>query len=399
MVGKLNNEVFKEAKSILMNHLDENIKIIDLCCGESDFTDWLKKEDKYNFISLTPEKFKHIQRENSFVAYNNFVNDERLMPTDNKADAILLMGPLYQMQNKPTRLETLQEVKRLLSPKGKIFTLSTSNSNVPTFLSATTKEEKQQLEQAGFKVETVENINTTEKASEVPNAYVTVASIKPIPKPVLSASDIPPEVIIKIPKRKFILKESIDKSLTLKKEKLLSPVITEKRTLHNIYNSLTEVKPSIDISLQRNIKGEIKRSIDPTLQPSTINNQAEQKGIKMDLPILPKVILDEYNISSKEIKPTPKEEIKVEENEPTVEEKSFEKPVIPLKPSIDKSLVVRENKDEIIKEYKKKAENRKVHKSIDKSLQMRIPKINPKYAKPKSRKKGIKNLIKPTELR
>jgi hypothetical protein len=391
VVEKLNSEIFKQAKSIIINHLDKNSKIMDLCCGEDSFTKWLKNNDQFNFVSLTKDAFKHLNRENSFVAYNNFVNDERLLPTDSKADIILLMGPLYSMQDKNQRTNTLNEVKSLLNPKGKIFTLGICKDNTKCDnINANFKEDKKQLEEAGFKVEAIEKFTTKNKNE---NSYVTVATVKAVPKPVLSVFDIPPEVIINIPKKNFELKNSIDKTLSIKKEKLLSPALPEKATLHRLYNSLTEVKPSIDVSLQKNIQREVKESIDKTLQPP---KKQTSKSISLKLPILPKVILDEYNISSKEISSTPITNNDNSQKEITLNEevKECKEPHLPITASIDKNLVVRENKEEIIKEYKEKAEKRKIHKSIDKTLQMRIPKINPKYAKAKSRKKGTQNLIK-----
>ena len=68
-------------------------------------------------------------------------------------------------------------------------------------------------------------------------------------------------------------------------------------------------------------------------------------------------------------------------------------PHIPIKPSIDKNLYVRKKNNDSSVRNNEKIDCKKVQQSIDKSLQIRIPKINPKYAKPKSKKKCIRNVL------
>ena len=60
--------------------------------------------------------------------------------------------------------------------------------------------------------------------------------------------------------------------------------------------------------------------------------------------------------------------------------------IIKIFPSIDKNLVVRSDKN--------KVQLPSVSTSIDRSLQVRIKKVNPLFDKPKSKKKGTNNLIK-----
>ena len=69
--------------------------------------------------------------------------------------------------------------------------------------------------------------------------------------------------------------------------------------------------------------------------------------------------------------------------------------IILIQPLDDKKSIsieqIREMFEAIL--YKPVMDYSKVQFSIDKSLQIRIPRIDPKYAKPKSRKKCIRNVL------
>lgn len=444
----MKSKEISQIKHILSSCLKDNSRVIDMGCGSCQFTRWLYNRGKNNLIPMSPEYMEHISHENPFVAYNNFINDDRKVPVeDTRADAVLLLGPLYTKQRPEKRIETVKEIKRLINDTGMVITVSNNSPQIMASkkpaLIPVKYSENEVLEKAGFDIKKAVSLSPDNSGN-----VVTIATVKPA----ISRDAIPPEVIIRIPRETL---NTIDFAETKNDE--------EKIIRKENYISNTEIKPSIDSTLQNRTDGNvstIKRSIDPTLQPPVIKTFLDfPVGIKMDLPILPTEITELYSndnsvkennnddISTEELISTDNEnnnvevitdssdkELKIAKNpeipiRPSIdsnlvvradiekilkpqevtkpssddtvvkaEKESSEKTSIPIRPSIDKNLVVRTNEEKTVAMRKNLDELAKVHNSIDKTLQMRLPEINPRYAKPKSRKKGTKNLFK-TNLR
>ncbi|MBQ9673797.1 MAG: methyltransferase [Ruminococcus sp.] len=499
----MNNDFFESAKNVLSLHLNKNTKVIDLMCGESVYSDWIKYENNAQTIPLTPEDLEHIKSENPFVAYNNFINDSRMLPTQGgKADVVILMGPLYSMQNTQERAETLNEVKRLLAPNGKVITVCRQNYLQPYNNTQNNSDEKCEFENAGFEIDSITpmpyGISENYKNGKTPkqensDKFFAVATAKQIPEPAISKGIVPPDIVIDTPKQKKI------------------NYYSSEQTSYNIENkpayiSTQEIKSSIDLSLQNRKHIAIKPSIDSSLQikSSVISNTAftncsdalndvikhsadssfvesniqiptenvfrlprismadtdinsiekRLREIRHRLPILPKEILENYasenteELSSSESELNSDTTTEIESGQadnnsntenilafedisdkqntlakasvpvaqqtsekfgltvrPSIDKKLVyrkgHKKLLSVQKSIDENLVIRSNKEDIInkhnisaKQQEKIEELRKVHPSIEKALQIRIKKINPKYAKKKSRKKGTGNLIK-----
>ncbi|MGN1126716.1 MAG: hypothetical protein ACI4RI_04680, partial [Ruminococcus sp.] len=378
-------------------------------------------------VPLSPSDMEHISHENPFVAYNNFVNDERKIPTDqSKADVVLLLGPLYDKQSEENKRETLKEIKRLISQDGKVMTLRSRDKgtkNAPSPL----KQEEENLDDAGFTVKEQQSLEEN-KASTSENSpfsgseyYLTVAT----PKPVISCDALPPQVFVRT-SVDVIQKHNItvlnDSKCPEEDEKGKKESSGKDNKDGNDNRCNNKVKPSINPSLQR--KAVVKNSIDSTLFVK--EKSKEDKVISIDLPILPREITDQYNNSPKEntaeknnddlkdnnsileIKDKDsgnnisKEEIKITDNTDNnsnkeLSERNLEdippRPAIPIKASIDKNLYVRKKNMDSGKIIDADMDYTKVQFSIDKSLQMRIPKIDPKFAKPKSQKKCIRNVL------
>ncbi len=462
----MNNFEFEQTKSILSRYLNRNTRVMDLQCGDNSCTNWIEKTKCSPLVPLAPGDMEHIDHENPFVAYNNFVNDERFVPTNGgKADIVLLLGPLYSMQNKDKRKETLGEVKRLLSKKGKVISLwnySSLNQNREVINSLSTDKKgikteemhqlcKEELKNAGFSLNEIIDIQSQNPqysrqiglskgndemvsycdnvkkgiAKEKNDYFIAVATPKPVPKPVISVDDIPPEVVLRIPNdiiSKLKMQESEynktnctqkidvkgnDKSSAQQNSKKLSDNDSKEKYISN-----KEIKPSIDITLQK--RNTVHKSIDSALCLPVNKNQQENKGIKMDLPILPKEIIDGYkspkeeNTSQKELNTNNRKdnnsilELNKDTNENNIinnsdkelsPDKLPKREPVSIKPSIDKNLVMRSHMSKRMMAEQRKKDMAKVHISIDKTLQMNIPKINPLFAKPKSRKNGTCNLI------
>ncbi|MGN1132721.1 MAG: hypothetical protein ACI4RL_07410 [Ruminococcus sp.] len=418
--------LFKKAQHIISPYLNKETRVMDLFCGEDCYTRWIKSEKNALLVPLSPSDMEHISHENPFVAYNNFINDERKIPTDNsKADVVLLLGPLYDKQSEENKRETLKEIKRLISQDGKVMTLRTGDKgtrNVPSPL----KQEEENLGDAGFTVKEQQSLEENKEPATENSPYsgseyyLTVAT----PKPVISCDALPPQVYVRTPVdviQKYNIAVLDNRKNSEENEKIEKNSSDSKQSKDGNDNRCNnEVKPSINPALQR--RAVVKNSIDNTLFVKKTSK--EDKVISIDLPILPKEITDQYNNSPKEntsenanegiennnseleIKDSKnnisKEEIKnidSKENNSIEElsEKNLEdippRPAIPIKASIDKNLYVRKKNMDSGKVIDADMDYTKVQFSIDKSLQMRIPKIDPKYAKPKSRKKCIRNVL------
>lgn len=363
-------------KNVISQYLSKDTRVMDLRCGYDHFSKWIKEEGLGKLVPLSPKDLEHIDHENPFVAYNNFINDNRKIPTKNKADVVLLLGPLYTMENSKKRTHILSEIKRLVASDGKIITLSKC-TNKKSY------GEEHLLNNAGFDVDEVAEIpleNNSDNIKEYAKYYLTVAT----PKPVITEYDVPPEVFVRIPEKTTLSHNIRVKSISEIESNINSNKENNKpHKKHNIF-SFREIKRSVEPILQI---GNIKKSIDSTLQPKWYFSNLEKYncGVKINLPILSNEISQNINKVEETIIDNSTEEISdIEEKKET---KEVKKPhIIKIFPSIDKNLVVRSDTN--------KVKLPSVSASIDRSLQIKIKKVNPLFDKPKSKKKGTNNLIK-----
>ncbi len=361
-------------QNIISQYLSKDTRVMDLRCGYDYFSKWIKENNLGKIVPLSPKDLEHIDHENPFVAYNNFINDSRKIPTKNKADVVLLLGPLYTMESSKKRTHILSEIKRLVATDGKVITLSKCSNKKSC-------SEEFLLGNAGFTVDEVAEIplknNTTIKDYE--KYYLTVAT----PKPVITEYDVPPEVYVHIPEKTAIQHNIKIKDISQIESNVNSHKENSGHKNHNIF-SFREIKRSVEPILQI---GNIKKSIDSTLQPKWYFSNLEKYtcGVKIKLPILSKEISQNIN-QVEETKPNDNTE-EIAPKDEKKETKEIKKPhIIKIFPSIDKNLVVRSDKN--------KVQLPSVSASIDRSLQIRIKKVNPLFDKPKSKKKGTNNLIK-----
>ena len=333
-------------QNIISQYLSKDTRVMDLRCGYDYFSKWIKENNLAKIVPLSPKDLEHIDHENPFVAYNNFINDSRKIPTKNKADVVLLLGPLYTMESGKKRTHILSEIKRLVATDGKVITLSKCSNKKSC-------SEEFLLDNAGFTVDKVAEIplkNNTSAIKDYEKYYLTVAT----PKPVITEYDVPPEVYVRIPERIAIQHNIKIKDISQIENDVNSHKENTFHKKHNIFSFR-----------------EIKRSIEPILQ--------------IELPILSKEISKNIN-QAKESKPNDNTKELAPKEEKKETKKIKKSHIIKIFPSIDKNLVVRSDKN--------KVQLPSVSTSIDRSLQIRIKKVNPLFDKPKSKKKGTNNLIK-----
>ena len=339
-------------QNIISQYLSKDTRVMDLRCGYDYFSKWIKENNLGKIVPLSPKDLEHIDHENPFVAYNNFINDSRKIPTKNKADVVLLLGPLYTMESGKKRTHILSEIKRLVATDGKVITLSKCSNKKSC-------SEEFLLNNAGFTVDEVAEIplkNNTTTIKDYEKYYLTVAT----PKPVITEYDVPPEVYVRIPEKTAIQ--------------------------HNIkIKDIAQIESDVNSHKENSFLK--KHSIDSTLQPKWYFSNLEKYtcGVKIKLPILSKEISQNINQVEETKSNDTTEELPPKEEKK--ETKEIKKPhIIKIFPSIDKNLVVRSDKN--------KVQLPSVSASIDRSLQIKIKKVNPLFDKPKSKKKGTNNLIK-----
>ena len=362
-------------QNIISQYLSKDTRVMDLRCGYDYFSKWIKENNLGKIVPLSPKDLEHIDHENPFVAYNNFINDSRKIPTKNKADVILLLGPLYTMESGKKRTHILSEIKRLVATDGKVITLSKYGNKKSC-------SEEFLLNNAGFTVDEVAEIplkNNSSSIKDYKKYYLTVAT----PKPVITEYDVPPEVYVRIPEKTVIQHNIKIKDVSQIENDINSHKENTFYKKHNIF-SFREIKRSVEPILQI---GNIKRSIDSALQPKWYFSNLEKYtcGVKIKLPILSKEISQNINQVEETKSNDTTEELPPKEEKK--ETKEIKKPhIIKIFPSIDKNLVVRSDKN--------KVKLPSVSASIDRSLQIKIKKVNPLFDKQKSKKKGTNNLIK-----
>lgn len=102
-------------------NIDNNTKILDLCCGNGQTTEFLvKKSCQVTGLDASPNA---IERAKQVVPEATYVNAlaEKIPFTDQEFDLVHTSVALHEMETKQLR-EILREVYRVLKPEG-IFTL------------------------------------------------------------------------------------------------------------------------------------------------------------------------------------------------------------------------------------------------------------------------------------
>ncbi len=94
--------------------------ILDIGGGPGVYAGWLAALG-YEVHLLDPVP-KHLEEARKYPLAGVRQGDARALPCeDNRADAVLLLGPLYHLTSRPDRLQALREAWRVLHPGGLLF--------------------------------------------------------------------------------------------------------------------------------------------------------------------------------------------------------------------------------------------------------------------------------------
>ncbi len=128
-------------KEILKQYINSNNNVIyDVGGGSGIYSSWLADmNNEVHLLDLSPwavEYAKRNQKKNS--EFISEVCDARnINREDESADVVLLMGPLYHLQNKAERIQALNEARRVLKKGGLLFSVGISKLSSTTWALST----------------------------------------------------------------------------------------------------------------------------------------------------------------------------------------------------------------------------------------------------------------------
>ena len=112
---------FHRTKEILSRYIDKGMVIYDIGGGIGMYAAWLaKKGNEVHLIELAENAVEYakanIMQDCRFVAETG--NALQVNRSDESADVVLLMGPLYHLRDREDRLQSLREAFRVLKKGG-----------------------------------------------------------------------------------------------------------------------------------------------------------------------------------------------------------------------------------------------------------------------------------------
>ena len=125
---------FYRSKEIISQYIHKASTIYDIGGGIGKYSEWLA-ENGHNvtMIELAPIAVEYAVK-NMKIPYTVMVGDARkLNLPDKSADVVLLMGPLYHLQNRNDRKKAVSEAYRVLKEGGLLITAGISRFSTTTW--------------------------------------------------------------------------------------------------------------------------------------------------------------------------------------------------------------------------------------------------------------------------
>lgn len=121
-------------KELISRFLGPSRDIYDIGGGAGYYADWLAaKGHRVTMIELAEAAVEKARASQS-APYEALAGDARSLPfKDASADACLLLGPLYHLQEKEDRMQALKEALRVLRPGGLLFAAGISKYSSMTW--------------------------------------------------------------------------------------------------------------------------------------------------------------------------------------------------------------------------------------------------------------------------
>lgn len=127
---------FYRSKEIISQYVKNRSVVYDIGGGIGKYSEWLaEKGHAVTLIELAPTAVDYAKAHmNSEYTYVAEVGDARkINKPDESADVVLLMGPLYHLQNKSDREKALSEVYRVLKKGGILIAAGISKFSSTTW--------------------------------------------------------------------------------------------------------------------------------------------------------------------------------------------------------------------------------------------------------------------------
>lgn len=132
---------FYRTKEVLSNYIVKKGNIIyDVGGGIGVYSSWLVSEgNEVHLLEVAPNAVEYaIKSQSKDNLFKAEVCDARNINRENEsADIVLLMGPLYHLQNKEDRKKVLNEAKRVLKKGGILFSVGISKFSSTTWALST----------------------------------------------------------------------------------------------------------------------------------------------------------------------------------------------------------------------------------------------------------------------
>lgn len=125
---------FYRSKEIISQYITEKSTIYDIGGGIGKYSEWLAElGHNITLIELAPTAVAYAKK-NMTMPYIAEVGDAReINKPDESADVVLLMGPLYHLQNKSDREKALSEAYRVLKKGGLLIVAGISKFSSTTW--------------------------------------------------------------------------------------------------------------------------------------------------------------------------------------------------------------------------------------------------------------------------
>ncbi|MFV1970872.1 MAG: class I SAM-dependent methyltransferase, partial [Acidimicrobiia bacterium] len=126
----LNELEFIRTREIVRRHLPEGaLRILDVGGGGGVHAEWLLADG--HTVHLVDPVPRHVEEARSHLAANDAfsagIADARYLPVDDASfDVVLLLGPLYHLQDREDRDRTWNEASRSVRPGGLVFAAAIS---------------------------------------------------------------------------------------------------------------------------------------------------------------------------------------------------------------------------------------------------------------------------------
>lgn len=125
---------FYRSKEIISQYITNKNTIYDIGGGIGKYSAWLAEQGHdVTLIELAPTAVDYAKK-NMKMSYVAEVGDAReINKPDESADVVLLMGPLYHLQNKSDRIKALNEAHRVLKKGGLLIAAGISKFSSTTW--------------------------------------------------------------------------------------------------------------------------------------------------------------------------------------------------------------------------------------------------------------------------